>query len=197
MRTNIVLIDLENVQPESLEALAQDHFRVLVFVGTTQSKLSFKLVDAMHRMGERAEYVRISGTGKNALDFHIAFKIGELSAKDPNACFQIISKDTGFDPLIKYLRSRNIQASRAASVPSVPRAKASNGGNSEDRARLLVEKLRLPKATKPRTEKTLSSHIAAFFNKQLTEQEVAAVVKAMRRAGWISIEDTRVVYSLG
>jgi len=51
-------------------------------------------------MGERAEYVRISGNGSNALDFHIAFYIGQLAAHEPDAYFHIISKVTGFDPLI-------------------------------------------------------------------------------------------------
>lgn len=36
-------------------------------------------------MRERAEYIRISGNGSNALDFHIAFHIGELSAKGKHA----------------------------------------------------------------------------------------------------------------
>jgi hypothetical protein len=33
-----VLVDYENVQPESLSALAEDHFKVVVFVGASQSK---------------------------------------------------------------------------------------------------------------------------------------------------------------
>ena len=39
MRTNYVLIDFENVQPESLVGLQQDHFKVLVFVGANQTKV--------------------------------------------------------------------------------------------------------------------------------------------------------------
>ena len=55
----------------------------------------------MQSLGADAEYVRIEGNGPNALDFHIAFYIGNIAAKDPDCYFHIISKDTGFDPLIK------------------------------------------------------------------------------------------------
>jgi hypothetical protein len=33
MKTNHVLIDFENVQPESLSALSAEQFKILVFVG--------------------------------------------------------------------------------------------------------------------------------------------------------------------
>jgi len=41
MRINYVLIDFENVQPESLAVLQQDHFKVMVFVGANQTKVPF------------------------------------------------------------------------------------------------------------------------------------------------------------
>ena len=69
LRTNYVLIDFESVQPESLAALEHDHFKVLVFVGATQTKVSFKLASEMQRMGDKAEYIKIAGSGPNALDF--------------------------------------------------------------------------------------------------------------------------------
>jgi hypothetical protein len=86
-----VLIDLENVQPESLSALHHEHFKVIVFVGATQTKLPFDLVAAMQLMGEKAEYVKISSSGSNALDFHIAFYIGQLAAQDSSAYFHVVS----------------------------------------------------------------------------------------------------------
>jgi hypothetical protein len=200
VRTNVVLIDLENVQPESLAALNQDHFRILVFVGRTQARLPVDLVMAMQRLGERAEFVRISGSGPNALDFHIAFYIGEIAAQDPNTYFHIVSKDTGFDPLIQHLKGRRILASRSASVGDIPSVKAIKNGNhkfSEDRARLFIEKVSLPQATKPRSEKTLASAVAAFFHKQLTEEEVRSIVDAMKRTGFIAVNNGRVVYQAG
>src|SRR6185503_11601280 len=104
MRTNYVLIDFENVQPSSLEQLDHDHFKVFVFVGAHQGKVPFELAASLQQLGDRAQYIKISGNGPNALDFHIAYYIGRLAATDPAAYFHIISKDEGFDLLIQHLK---------------------------------------------------------------------------------------------
>ena len=103
MRQNIVLIVYESVQPGSVSVLDNEHFMLRVFVGATQRKLLPRIVRLIQPLGKRADYVEISGLGKNALDFHIAFYIGELAGQVPGAFFHIISKDTGFDPLIAHL----------------------------------------------------------------------------------------------
>lgn len=56
MRPNMVLVDFESVQPKSFGLLAPDYFRVKVFVGATQSKLSFELAAAMQPMRDRVAY---------------------------------------------------------------------------------------------------------------------------------------------
>ena len=52
----------------------------------------------------------------------------------------------------------------------------------------------MSKATKPRALKTLSSAIATFFQKQITAEEVAAVVAAMQNGGFLSIAEGKVLY---
>jgi hypothetical protein len=59
LRTNYVLIDYENVQPDGLSVLDQDHFKVLVFVGANQTKVTFESAAALQRMGSKAEYIKI------------------------------------------------------------------------------------------------------------------------------------------
>ena len=90
MRTNYVLIDYESVQPTAMAILEQEHFKVLIFVGEKQAKVTFDVAAAMQRMGSKATYVKIAGTGPNALDFHIAFYIGQLAAAEPDAYFHIV-----------------------------------------------------------------------------------------------------------
>lgn len=196
MRTNYILIDFENVQPESLKRLAQGYFKVLVFVGANQTKLPFEIAASLQQFGERAEYVKIAGVGRNALDFHIAYYVGKLAAVEPSAYFHIISKDTGFDPLIQHLRLNKVLVDRVGSVADIPVIKSSSLKSPEERIEVVVAKLQQVKAAKPRTVKTLSSTIAALFQKTLSEQEVQAVVEALVSRGWLSITDTKVVYSL-
>lgn len=195
LRPNIVLIDYESVQPASLSVLAADHFRIKVFVGATQTKLPFDLVTAIQRMGDRAEYIKIAGTGPNALDFHIAYYIGRLAYEDPEAFFHIISKDTGFDPLIQHLKERKIFCGRWQTLDEIPAVRAAQTKSPEDRAALFLTKLLRPKATKPRTEKTLRSAIAAHFQRQLTEEDVTAVISALQSPGHVCITDGKVAYA--
>lgn len=120
MKTNYVLIDFENVQPASIAALDAEHFHVIVFCGANQTKVGLDLATVMQKMGSRAQYLQISGNGSNALDFHIAFYIGELASRDPGAFFHIISRDTGFDPLIAHLKSRKILSARSKTIGDMP-----------------------------------------------------------------------------
>ena len=84
-RPNIILIDFENVQPASLELFAAERFHIVVFVGAKQARLPFEIVESIQKLGSQAEYVKISGIGPNALDFHIAYCIGAMSTTDPRS----------------------------------------------------------------------------------------------------------------
>src|SRR5690606_2175966 len=50
----------------------------------------------------------------------IAFYIGQLAQKDPRGFFHIISRDTGFDPLVTHLKSKKILACRSAGIAEMP-----------------------------------------------------------------------------
>jgi PIN domain len=196
MRTNYVLVDLENVLPVSLEQLAHDHFKLFVFVGASQTKLPYELAASLQKLGSRAEYVKISGNGSNALDFHIAYYIGRLAAADPTAYFHIISKDTGFDPLIHHLKSNKVFAGRVKAITDIPMVKASNSKSPAERLEVILAKLQQLKASKPRTVATLSSTISSLFQKQLPEQEVSALVEALAANGHLAVAGTKVLYTL-
>ena len=196
MRTNYVLIDFESVQTRSLELLTHDHFKVIVFVGANQGKLPFEVAESLQQLGSRAEYIKISGRGPNALDFHIAYYIGRLAAEEPSAYFHIISKDTGFDPLIQHLRSKKILAGRVETVADIPVVKSSTCKSPQERITIILAKLRQLKAAKPRTIKTLSSTIASLFQNQLSEAEVELLVQTLAKQRHLEVAGSKVTYAL-
>jgi len=197
MRTNYVLIDYENVQPCSLSALERDGFKVFVFVGASQAKLSFDFAATMQRLGAAGSYVKISGNGPNALDFHIAFYIGQIAATDPEAYFHIISKDAGFDPLIAPLKTKKILACRSREIADIPLIKAANTKSIPEKEALIVANLRQRGAARPRTLKTLGSTINSLFQKSLPETELAALIKSLQGKGHIVVSNgTKVSYAL-
>lgn len=196
MRTNYVLIDYENVLPSALSILEKERFRVIVFVGASQSKVAFDIATQLQSLGPSASYVKISGNGSNALDFHVAYYIGELAASDPGAYFHIISKDTGFDPLIAHLKSRKILVRRSRDVNDMPVAKTANAKSPAERLAVVVENLKRRGTSKPRTTKALSGTINSLFQKTLTKQEITTTLKLMEKRGLVIISDTKIAYSL-
>lgn len=196
MRTNYLLIDLENVKPANLGLVAGGHFKVKVFVGANQKNLPVSMAMALQSFGPDAEYIQIDGHGKNALDFHIAYYIGRLAAAEPNVFFHIISGDTGFDPLIAHLKSKKIYCQRSTSIETIPLVQMINSKSAPDRVEAFLEFLRTPKVTKPRTRKTLGNMIRAKFANQLTAEEVEHLIEGLIKKRAISVQETKVTYHL-
>ena len=132
--------------------------------------------------------------GRNALDFHIAYYIGTLSVQDPTAGFHIISKDSGFDALIKHLAGKNIVVSRSAGIAGIPRPTPHPALDAQ--VQTAVKDLIRRADTRPRTMKTLRSTLHALFRKQLSEQELTALLDALCKEGMVKIDGMKVAYDL-
>ncbi|CAE6927722.1 PIN7 domain-containing protein [Ectopseudomonas oleovorans] len=216
MRVNYVFIDYENVQATSLRLLQPDHFRLRIFLGPNNTKLPTDLVTAIHKLHERAEYVQMDTPGTNALDFHITYYLGLLSAEDPAGYFHIISKDKGFDPLIKHLKSKGVTVVRseaieempcfkpAPPVPSQPQkpvpaqtpAALPSAKPNDSLIAVVVADLIARKASKPRTIKTLMNTIHAKVGKEREISQVEEIYMALRQKGYVKEAGTKVSYAL-
>lgn len=121
------LIDFENVQPKTLDRLTPGKSRIKVFLGQQQTKVMLELVQKLQPFGADAEYVAITGSGPDAVDFHIAYYVGRLAVEEPDTGFRIISKDKGFDPLVRHLVASGIDCQRLPDLdrPHVTLATAS------------------------------------------------------------------------
>ena len=218
MPTNYVLVDFENVQPDSLAALATGQFRVKVFVGASQAKgrISFELVHSMQALGANAEYVKIARTGKNAVDMHIAYYVGRLLEKEPGAVVHIVSRDTDFDPLIEYLHAKGSACKRVKSIAEIPKhvaARAAMPAPKGVKHTPHVPSPRRPHAEKlapiikhlhslsgkPATSKKLTQTIASYFKQHggaLPDKTVALIIDELIRLKYVSQEGTKVSYHL-
>ncbi|MCW5595053.1 MAG: hypothetical protein KIT42_04170 [Rhodocyclaceae bacterium] len=195
-RTNFVLVDFENVQPKDIGLLKDGPFKVKVFLGPSQSKIPVSLAAALQSLGESAEYIILETAGNNALDFHIAYYIGVLSANEPMAFFHIISKDSGFDPLLKYLKGKKIFAQRSTCIADIPFFKPTLPVAPEAQVEAVIADLIRRKASKPRTQKTLLNTLHALFKKELSEQQLSALFAALCKRGVVKVEGTKVSYAL-
>jgi hypothetical protein len=194
MTVHHVLIDYENVQPKNVEALKGHPVRVILFVGANQTKVPFELAAALQALGEHAEYRQISGSGRNALDFHVAFHLGELIERNPDDVFHIISKDTGFDPLIRHLESRGIKAKRSRDLTEIPFLQIPAEKSDEEKIAAIVKNLTGRAQSRPRRVRTLANMINSLFAKNLSEAELMRIVDLLREQGHISIDGSKVSY---
>ena len=120
MELTYILVDFENIRPQDFVLLRGPQYRVKLFHGPHQNKLDVAIVKALQPLGEQVAYVQGEKPGKNALDFHIAFFMGRLvqthMANGIPARFKIISRDGGFDSVLRHVRALGNDAKQAVSI---------------------------------------------------------------------------------
>lgn len=122
--------------------------------------------------------------------------MGAILAEDPKACVHIISKDTGFDALIKHLRAQRFSVQRSTRIAEIPYLKPELPTAMEAQIQAVVTDLTRRKAAKPRTQKTLLGTLHALFNKELSQQQLTQLFAALRDRGIVQVEGTKVTYRL-
>lgn len=61
---------------------------------------------------QQVAFQKIEGSGKNALDFHIAFQLGRIIETEPETECIVLSADKGFDPLLSHLNKNGLSCRR-------------------------------------------------------------------------------------
>ncbi|SDP61307.1 PIN domain-containing protein [Desulforhopalus singaporensis] len=196
MSTNYVLIDLENVQPKNLNILLNHPFKIFVFVGENQAKIPFDLASVMQEFGGNARYLKISGNGKNSLDFHLAYYLGKLSTEDPAGYYHIISKDTGFDPLVKHLKKNKIRIHRHSDLAEIPLLRISNTTNIDEKIDAVIKNLAGRGQSRPRKIRTLSNTINSLFSEKLNDPDMKMFIKTLITRKYVAIDGEKVSYHL-
>lgn len=195
-KPRLLLVDFENVQQVELTGL-DDSYRVIIFVGADQKSVPFDLVTRAQQLGSRVEWQKITGNGSNALDFFIAFQLGRVFDETPKPECLILSRDKGFDPLIRYLNSNGMKSRRIGSLAELHhKAPAGPPPPAEDpKLRRVLEVLgKVEKRARPRKRRTLSQHISAMFQKKIQRQEVDHIIAAMQATGLISETNNTITY---
>ena len=211
---NHVFVDFENVHEIDLGIIGSKAVSFTLLLGSRQTKLDASLVEKLLEHAASVQLVRLSSAGRNALDFTLAYYLGRAVAGDPTGYFHIVSKDTGYDPLVEHLRSKHVRAHRhdafaaltfsgaakppvatpsvaTSSVPTPmpkpqPATPAKPAALDEWETQVL-EHLRKPSTSRPRSEKKLLSYLVAYLGHKITEAEAAELVKHLSKAGHLVI----------
>ncbi|MEN3940378.1 PIN domain-containing protein [Prosthecobacter sp. SYSU 5D2] len=107
-----VFIDFENVREIDLSLIGCPNFQFVLLLGAQQTKLNVDVVVKLLEHAGSVQMIRLTAMGKNALDFALVYYAGRAVAAAPKDHFHIISKDTGYDPLLLHLRSTHVRIRR-------------------------------------------------------------------------------------
>ena len=213
MADSVLLVDYENIGKVDLGAIPAG-VRVPFFFGASQRSVPTDFLKAALKLGERFVPIDIEGQGKNALDFHIAFYLGEYLARSPETPCVILSKDKGFDPLIKHLVRRGFAVRRANSITeglgsrALPAAAPRGAGAARpaatrlaahgDGGALVAEARQLlagtQKIRRPRKRRGLIAVLHSHFSKKVPESELQGLVDKLIARGELSESNGAITY---
>lgn len=199
-----IFIDFENLHNVKLSDLQDENLRVFIFVGKYQNKIPFEMVMEAQRMGERVEWVKIEGSSRDNLDFHICFFMGLYHQEaHPKVEFVILSKDKGFDPIASYIKSLGRACSRMVRMAQVLGEEEKNAPRSTNKkldATIhfvlgLLQKLR--PAQRPRKVRTLLNYIGNHLKKEGDKApDMEEILQELVARGHLEVQYGKPVYHI-
>jgi hypothetical protein len=175
MTQKLLLVDFENVQQVDLARL-DESYRIIIFVGAGQKSVPIEFVANAQKLGNRIEWQRVDAKGSNALDFFIACQLGRVLEKSPRLHCIVLSKDKGFDPLLRHLNKIGLKCKHLNSLLELD-PKATQADESNPNYKRVVEVLgKSEKKSRPRKRKTLSQHISSMFQKKINQTEIDRII---------------------
>ena len=198
-------IDYENVQDIDV-SFFREAMKINIITGQDQKCVPVELVSRIQKFGESVGWIQVEGKGKNALDFFIVHYLTKDYEHNQDKNFIIYSKDTGFDPLIKHLKSQNIKVKRIETLhpketvtkvkAAPPKAVQPNIENLDASVLKAIDFLMTYKAnSRPKKRKTLTNAIASHMTYEKPE-EIARIVQILIQKKLIMEENGNVKFNL-
>ena len=181
----MVYVDYENMG--NIKKLLPIDGQYFFFIGNTQNSLPKSLVMATN--GIKVEWIAIEGSGKNALDFHIAYYLGKHTS-EPDAMHYILSKDKGYDPLVLSI-NKSAKSEIVKRIISLEDLKShdvkESAENIDPNYTTLVNKLNsMAKGKRPKSEKKLESFIKTQVFSKMDDSAIKKLVDELYRNKIIS-----------
>ncbi|HQR50751.1 MAG TPA: PIN domain-containing protein [Methylophilaceae bacterium] len=121
MQTHYVFVDFDNTHLGNIGLLSKStsKLRIKIFLGSHYVSIPLALARALQPLGKDAEYIQLDHARHNAIDFNIAFQLGELASQHPDAQFSILSNDPAFNEIISGLRAKGVDCTRFSDMESL------------------------------------------------------------------------------
>jgi len=186
-----IYVDYENLPGVQLESI--DDAKIFIFLGENQKKIPAETIKRIQPMGDRVEWITISGVGRNALDFHIAYYLAR-NHKDPSACHYIVSMDAGYDPLIRHVATFGQRVKRIISLEDIKERPALREDLVPKYGKVKEILRKQDKSRRPKSRKTLASSIETLFQGQVNKEDVELMVEHLFRERFMEEKNRRITY---
>lgn len=180
-------IDFENL-PKALEyaiSSKNDFARIFVFIGS-QQKVKIDLSDTTIPL----TLVKIEGTGKNNLDFHLIYYLGKCQEiASETVEFVIFSKDTGWDRLIKFIQQEGRVCRRIGEFKktAVPKTMPTTNSLPADVQQVINKLNQIQPDKRPKRLDRLTNHLNSVMNSLKLSITARQMVARLKQQGVISV----------
>lgn len=188
-----VYVDYENMN--NLKKCPKIDGKYFFFVGAKQKSIPKSLVFASN--DSDVEWIEIDGSGKNALDFHIAYYLAKNDS-EKDVLHYILSKDSGFDPLVSFINKKHnsktvkriisLSDLVGAAQKSTDMTPTKEQKEISDKYEKVFNNLKgIEKSKRPKTELKLKTHIQVFGKKnKWTDDDIQNILDELYRKRNIS-----------
>lgn len=100
--------------------------------------------------------------------------LGRILEKSPTLHCVVLSKDKGFDPLLRYLNKVGLKCNRLNSLLELDAKPIKSDDPNYQRVLEVLSKS--DKKNRPRKRKTLNQYVSAMFQKKLQQPDVDKII---------------------
>lgn len=177
MSSTLIIVDFENVQNISDLSNFED-VDIKIIVGNNQNKIALETVQLLQKFGSSLDWIQVPGQGKNALDFFVAYFLGKHIQENKYQKYFIISKDTGYDPLIEYLKELSNKIERLINIKQIKGDRESY--NEEKDINLILDIIKkMNTKSRPKKRTSLISHLETALKTKKTKEEIIEIVEVL------------------
>jgi hypothetical protein len=206
MFNEVIFVDFENFA-NTADNIKNADAKIIVLVGKNQNKKSFDFANELLDSVSSVELLKVKETGKNALDFFIAYYLGIYTSRYKNIKFTICSNDRGYDPLIKHLSDNGISIKRLEThkkqivVEEKPKTiqkpkKQSNLFETDEDYKKTLNLVKGMTKNRPKKLNNLETHLKSHFHETVKSEKIKKIIDELEKQKYIEIDDGKIKYNL-
>ena len=214
---NQIFVDFENTQLIDLSLTHNKAVKITFLIGDKQKHLPIQFVKQLVIYSQKIQLIETQSAGKNALDFILAFYLGQACYQHKNHAFYIVSKDKGYDSLVQHLRLSDVKIERYDEFSQIPLFTTQKVQNKSithvainhktvssikqkelisEKLQIIIEYLRKNTNNRPKKQDSLVNFLKSHLKTVTLANIDQLILQEMVRKTIVTIDNKSVTYNL-